>query len=386
MKKIILLSLAMFCIAYSQTTTSNLDLPQWNVGDTLKVRTKNDTTRANLGLNSAFSRLDAIVGRYIKRDGKFSGIGGYGSGNLDINAGTASATPVRVTISDSLLVSYNATFEKSMLITQNLFVGGYITADSIITSGGDFTVYNGLSVLGNSGITAYGSSGINAVYDITSLRSLKSGVAGGLSGSLHLESSGSSGEPSGMTLTTVGTDYNDTLYLPHKTGANRIDTLITANGNQNISDIGYVVADSIFSTNVFSVLYSDTKIAGSSAGDTSANFTTFINTTNGNETKVRLTYLHRSGVKYIKATYQIKGAVTATVGSMLKIFTIAGVQVLTNSETSNANATFATDTNTLDVSGLTNGTLYQLRFVTYGTTPVDDIPTTQNLVILSTTN
>jgi hypothetical protein len=115
-----------------------------------------------------------------------------------------------------------------LVVGGNISIGGYITADSIV--GGQLTI-DSLSV------RAFRSSGDAQVEGNNGLYSyygLRDGIAGTRSGTLHFESLGSTGEPSGMTLTTVEDDFNDTLYLPHRTGANRKDTLVTMNGEQNL--------------------------------------------------------------------------------------------------------------------------------------------------------
>lgn len=146
-----------------------------------------------------------------------------------------------------------------------------------------------------------------------------------------------------------------------------------------------VVADSVQSNNNYTVLYSDTKIAGTTAGDTSANFTAFLNTAEARETKVRIVYLHRRGIKYIKAYYQIRGASSLQVGTTIGVYTIAGVLVSSASTYTTDLSSYGNSSNSLDVSTLSSNTLYELRFSGVGVDP-GDVPDIKYLSIIATSN
>lgn len=230
MKRILLLTIFICSISFSQVTSlsSTYKLARWNAGNKLNAGTIGDTAQSNASLNYNFDRIDAIVGRYIKGDGRFSGIGGYGSGNLDINAGTSSATPVRIVLSDSLYGYWNFQTEGSIFAQQNLTVGGYITTDSILLGTGVINA-NEINMSGNLSVEG-------SIYGDT----VELGGAG-VKGSLKIFDNDVIGFSS--QLVYGGDGSNHVLTLPAVTG-----TLATIDGNQNFTDVNEITADSLNSS------------------------------------------------------------------------------------------------------------------------------------------
>lgn len=371
MKRIILF-LFFVTIASAQVTSlsSTFKLARWNAGNKLNAGTIGDTAQSNASLNYNFDRIDALIGRQINNKGLFTTLYGDSSANLNIGLYNSNHTR-RLVFNDSIYAYYNAQFAQNVLITGNLFLGGYVTLDSVVTNG-DLWIQGGLGVGGNA--TFYDTTAVLSDFSV--------GAAGVTKGYVDFYAALSFGRirlaPPDVS---IGGSLK-TLYIPSVTDGK---TLGTIDGNQNFTDVGGVTADSVQTDNNYTVLYSDTKIAGSSAGDTSANFTTFINSTNANETKVRFTYLHRRGVANIKAYYQIKGTNVAAVGTKVNVYTLAGVLVTSASNTSTATTTYEEDSNALPVSQLTSNQLYEVRFIGYGS-DASDIPTITTVTIVATSN
>jgi len=225
--------------------------------------------------------------------------------------------------------------------------------------------------LGNSGIYAYGSSGITAVYNIISNRSLRTGAAGGRDGDVHFELLSSSGEPSGMTLMPMSADYNDTLYLPHETGANRKDTIATLSGNQNFTDMGGIFPDSIRSATVSYILYSQTITDAGAVNNDTSNYATTVWIQDTTRTanleyrrKAKFLYVHKSGIKNITAYYQGKVSAVDLQSGKTQIFVKTMAEATATSTTSAGitNTSYAAKTLSIDVSGLTTNTPYYIEF------------------------
>jgi hypothetical protein len=321
--------------------------------------------------------VDDIFSRNIDGNGYIKSIVQGGTGNLNVNSGSESGSATRVVLADSLYGSYNWQTVGDLLVQGNIYTGGYFTVDSIVSSG-DIWIQNNLGIGGN--LSVYGGG---VFYDTVSAQSeLSVGSSGVTKGYIDFKSGLSFGR---IRLTTPDISIGASLKILNIPSVTDGKTIGTIDGNQNYTDMGYIVPDSVQSDNNYEILYSDTKIAGASAGDTSANFTTFLNTTNGSETKVRFTYLHRRGNANIKAYYQIQGVAFAAVLTKLAIYTLAGALV-TSATTNNTTASaYEEDSVTLPVSTLTTNQLYELRFITSGS-GATDIPETKTLTIVATSN
>jgi hypothetical protein len=174
MKKIILLIfVSMFAYGQTQTRTSNLQLPQWGTGDTLKAGTKNDPSISNFSLNNGFARVDSVLSASgIDSSGRFSRLYGKQGLNFVIDAGYGEATPRSIVLNDSIIGLYNQQIYGNSLIRGNMYVGGYITTDSIV--GGQLTL-DSISIRAlNATGTINTSGGINAIGNVATDGTLSS--------------------------------------------------------------------------------------------------------------------------------------------------------------------------------------------------------------------
>jgi len=338
MKKIILILIAITCFAESQTYTSIFKLPQWQVGDTLKVRTKNDSAQSNIGLNYAFYRLEALLSNQLNDSGLTTYIKGYSRANLIIDADYNGATPRAVVINDSLFGLWNAKFSKNVLVTQNLSVGGYITTDSIILGSG---VINADEINMNGDLVVGGS-----IYGDT----LELGGAG-VNGILKIFDSDVTGY------------YSKFIY---NGGANHILTLPVETGT--IATVSS--SDSLQTPTIHTVLYNSAQIAGLTLNDTSANYSEWTTNSTSDRKIVRLKYVHKAGIKNVVARYYAK----VTANSWQTTITVGS---LSDNDTGSSSTYGANEVTTLDVSGLTANTMYDLYFsykvITSGTVSVKEL-------------
>jgi len=375
MKRILFFLLIISSGLIAQVTSLNtpLKLARWTAGNKLNAGTIGDTAQANASLNYNFDRINALWARQHDKDGWFTSIYGDSTANLIIGL-AGSQHNKRVVLNDSLYGYYNWQTEGNLLVQGNGYFGGYLTTDSIIVSH----------------VISLDSGTIRARY-VTVTGSLTADEITA-STQLNIGDEGGNQNKTVFWYSTFGpiANYSNTLY--YRSEANVTDTLPGAsgtialvNGNQDFYDVGRVISDSIVSDNNYAVLYSDTKIAGSSAGDTSANFTTFLNTTNGSETKVRFPYVHRRGTANLKAFYQIRGTDVTAVQGKIAIYTLAGALVTSGTNNSTATSTYEEDAVSVSVATLTTDKLYEVRFITSGTAGTD-IPETKTVTIISTSN
>jgi hypothetical protein len=234
MKKLIFVALlTIFSLTQAQVSsrTSIFKLPQWSAGNKLAAGTENDSSVSNDGLNNAFARLDALLSRNIDSQGYIKSIVQGGTGNLNINSGSESGTPTRVVLADSLYGSYNFYFVQNGLIEGNLYVGGYITTDSIV--GGQLT-------LDSINTRAFTSSGDALVEgNLQSYGYIMGGLPTSFAGVLRLYDDGVAGRYADITpLGEFGAAQ--TLSIDDVSG-----TIATTNGNQNFTDVAEITADSI---------------------------------------------------------------------------------------------------------------------------------------------
>lgn len=337
MKKLIVLLLILASVSFSQVTslTSSFKLARWTAGNRLYAGTIGDTAQANASLNYNFDRIEAVIGRYIKEDGRFSGIGGYGSGNLDINAGTSAASAVRITLSDSLYGYYNWTTEGNLWVQGNATIGGYLTTDSIIITGGNLWLDGNITQNGN--LESYGWGSFGTVYADSSM---EVGQASVFDGYIDFYSGLVSRRIRLKVPTTIASS-SKTVYLPDDNG-----TLATT-----------TASDSIQTPTIYTVLYNSPVIADSTTNDTSDAFVEWKSTSGDNVPIVRLKYLHRSGMKYVSARYYAYVAAGDGWTTSLIVGSLSGTDT-------DGNASYGSTIQEIkvDVSGLTTNTLYDLKF------------------------
>lgn len=318
MKKILLV-LFLFSFGYSQTRTNVWSLPQWGTGDTLKAGAKNTTALSNYSLNNAFARIDSIGGVQIDSSGLFRSVYGRGTGNLTIDAGRASATPVRIVANDSLYLYYNLFSEAGALFQGNVVAGGYLTSDSVIVTAG-----TGLILRPTSGATK-----ISFPVGTIASRFWQIAKQAGGDSLVFVSNTGN--------ILTLGPDGDVTAYKSF------IAPLVTA--------------DSIQSTTVHAVLFNSEKIASSTLNDTSALFTEWSTTSGNNVPIVRMKYLHKAGIKYVTARYYAYSSAGDGWETQMSIGSLTQAD-------SDVNSSYGStvQVNQLTVSGLTAGTLYDLQF------------------------
>lgn len=342
MKRIILfLFLSSFAFAQVTSRTSLFKLPQWTAGNKLSAGTASDSSQSNDGLNNGFYRLETILGRQVNGSGLFTSLYGTNTANLDIKAGSSHS--YRITLNDSLYGYYNATFERNLWVQGNAYIGGFISVDSLQTIG-DIWIPNNLSV-GNV-ITSYDSvicwNNITSV-SINSTGGLFIGGEAGLSDGTFRMYSGSSSYHTDLSAPNSATS-NKTITLPNQSGVVALQT-----GN-----------DSLQAPTVTAVLFNSEKVATSTVNDTSALFTDWSTNTTTLKPIVRLKYVHKAGIKYLVARYYAY-VTGATAGKRWYANLVAGS--LTSATSSATNTSYSTMvTTTLDVSGLTSGTLYDVKF------------------------
>ncbi len=242
MKRISILILILASFSFGQVTSlsSPSGLARWAPGNKLNAGTIGDTSASNASLNYNFDRINAIVFRQMDGNGYFTTLYGAGLGNLIIEASGSHA--YRIVLNDSVYSTYDWQTTGNVVVGGNISIGGYIMADSLV--GGQLTI-DSLSVraLVSSGdVLVEGANGLYSVYG------LRAGNPGGLSGTLHLESLGSTGEPSGMTLLPVEDDFNDSLWIPRTTQSAGNDTLVIMNGEQTLYDGLYFAGQSGIAT------------------------------------------------------------------------------------------------------------------------------------------
>lgn len=334
MKKILLV-LFVFSFAFSQTRTSVWSLPQWGTGDTLKAGAKNTTSLSNYSLNNAFARIDSIGGVQIDSSGLFRSVRGRGTGNLTIDAGVATATPQRIVANDSLYLYYNLFSESDALFQGNMTVGGYVTTDSIQTSGklflSDTLTVNYIQLLN-------GMSNTNG--SISTRGFFSTGFASNDDGYVRFYN-GTNSNYALLYASNIASS-NKTLQLPNVSG-----TLATVSNS-----------DSIQTTTVHAVLFNSEKIASATLNDTSALFTEWSTTSGGLVPIVRMKYLHKAGIKYVTARYY---AYTGGGGDGWETQMSVGSLTQGDSDTNGSYGT-TVQVNQLSVSGLTAGALYDLQF------------------------
>lgn len=386
MKRISILILILASFSFGQVTSlsSPSGLARWAPGNKLNAGTIGDTSASNASLNYNFDRINAIVFRQMDGNGYFTTLYGAGLGNLIIEARGSHA--YRIVLNDSVYSTYDWQTTGNIVTGGNVTVGGYVAVDSINVAN-DLWLTAGLGVAGTASF--YGDLYANGNVVFGGIDMVLNAL-GGDSSIVKIYNNATSSEIS--LVTRSGTSGR--FYYPDLSG--NYATFATTDGNQNFSNVGTisseaitvsgrVSADSMASDNNYTIIYSDTKIAGTGAGDTSANFTTFLNATNSDETKVRTTYVHRRGTGNIKAYYQIKGTASIAVRVKLNIYTLDGVLVTTVSETSTAAGSYASDVATLPVTALSSNTAYELRFITGGQDTGDE-PEVKNLTIIATSN
>lgn len=323
MKKLILF-LLLISFGYGQTRTSVMQLPQWSAGDTLRAGTKNERDLSNFGLNNGFARLDYILGQAsLDSAGRFSVIKGEGTGELIIDAGNVGADASTVNIADSLFVNYNATFSRDVLVENNLHVGGYISTDSTISEK-VLTNYISGSTSDTTHFTGY------TLFDYAP----QLGVPNDNGGAIWF-ADGSSSYKFGLA-TYVGLTGTRTGLLPNRSGIFALQT-----GN-----------DSIQAPTVHAVLFNSPMVSGVSLNDSAGNFQEWSTNATAGRTIVRLKYVHKAGIKNVVLRGQFKTspndwAMTVYVGS------------ISNGETGSS-GTYESGVVTLDVSGLTPNTTYDL--------------------------
>lgn len=351
MKKIIFLLLGFFIWqgAHSQTLTSIFKLKQWAAGDTLKAGTANDSTQANASLNYNFYRLETILGRYINGSGQFTQIVGAGS-QLNIKTGSAHVQPVN--IDDSLWVGYNLNVTLSALIGGDLTVGGTLHAASLANgiTGQNMTLDT--LILGSDGVN-YGAI---QMWD---------GAAGGALSTLIPPASG------GFTWT-----------LPSVTGI-----IATTNGDQEFTNVGTLVADSIQSPNLNYQLYNQgITDAGTSSGDTSnADGSRWQTEGATYERKAKTAYIHKTGDFYVKAYFMaaVNNIDVNSAKYKLELVNSSGTIIAADSSATSVNtSSYDNKTLTIGVSGLTNQLPYFLNFYMKHDDGATYVAYAKNLVIL----
>lgn len=339
MKKILLV-LMVLSFATAQTRTNVWQLPQWGTGDTLRAGTKNSTPLSNFSLNNAFARIDSIGGVQIDSTGMFRSVYGRGTGNLTIDAGRSSATPVRIILNDSLYGTTNWQTTANLLVGGNATIGGYITVDSIVTSA-NVSFSDTVSFLDK--VNMYGNLSVG--------------------GDLTVNDDATIGNE--LTLGSDAQDGKINLYNI-VSGASEHLTLSASyifGGSKSVSfeNRSGIVAlqtgnDSLQAPTVHAVLFASEKIAGNALNDTSALFTEWTTTSNDNVPIVRMKYLHKAGIKYVTARYYSYSDGDGWETQM-------AIGSLTQSD-SGVNGSYGStvQVNQLSVSGLTAGTLYDLQF------------------------
>ena len=225
------------------------------------------------------------------------------------------------------------------------------TADYIVpnaTSGGDSIKMPGIGLLatmattnGHQNFTDVGtivSDGVTATY----LKSL-----GGL-----VEAGDSTSTDGSLRIFNSSNGYYVDVTAPNTASSNKTLTLPNVSGTvATVSN-----SDSLQSATIFQVLYNSPQVAGAVLDDTSAAFTEWTTDVASLKPIVRLKYVHRAGVKYIKARFYAK-----TSGDGWEANVVCGS--LTGTSASGVNASYgSSSTATLDVSGLTANTLYNLTF------------------------
>ncbi len=336
--KNILLVLFLFSFAFSQTRTSSWALPQWGTGDTLRAGAKNTTPLSNYSLNNAFARIDAIGSVQMDSSGLFRSLYGRGTGNLTIDAGSEGATPVRIVLNDSLYGTTNWQTTANLLVGGNATIGGYITVDSIQTTG-DIWIPNGLTVGGDVRGLGYGAFAYTVGDSL-----LVSGTPSVYDGKINMYSGLSNRYIQLRVPPIITAPTEKILYIPNATTESY---LATQTDN-----------DSLQAPTVHAVLFASEKIAGVALNDTSALFTEWSTTSGSNVPIVRMKYLHKAGITYVTARYY---AYTGGGGDGWE--TQMAIGSLTQAD-SDVNGSYGStvQVNQLNVSGLTAGTLYDLQF------------------------
>jgi len=359
MKRIFFLILIASLPAFSQVTSlsTTFKLARWTAGNKLSAGTIGDTAQSNASLNYNFDRIEALFSRQIDKDGWFTKL--YGPGDRDLDIAARGSHAYRITMSDSVYGYLNWQTEGSLLVQQNVYVGGYITLDSIITNNNvwiqnDLSVGNVLTVYDS--LTVYGLVNINTgPLEVGAPFSL-----GGIRGIINLYN--------------TTNDYKTIIYPTAPSGADRRFTIpalsmnstaALSDANQNFTDVGYIVSDSIVSDNVSYLVYAQqVSDAGSANNDTSGySFTEWQQENNTYTRKARFLYTHKSGVKELVAYFQgMVNSVDVSDGTFkMEIFSLDGTLKSTGT-TSITNTVYASKTVTTTASGLTNNTSYYVDF------------------------
>ena len=344
MKRIIFFILfSSLAFAQVSSRTTIFKLPQWTAGNKLSAGTASDSSVSNDGLNNGFYRLETILGRQVNGSGLFTSLYGTNSANLTLRAG--SSHNYRLVFDDSTYSNYNSTFAQNVWVQGNATVGGYITTDSVIISGGGLFLNGTIGVSDNAHFydtTQFDEqvdmlSRVNVGYD---LRIGQSFSTGGIQGKLYFYRGSN--------------DY----YVALKSASQSADREITIPARSSNTTLATQTEnDSVQAPTVYTVLFNSEKVASSTLNDTSALFTEWTSNSNDEYPIVRLKYVHRAGIKYVVARYY------AYIGTGDNWEANIKCGSLTSTTTSGSNSSYGSmSTTTLDVSGLTANAIYDLKF------------------------
>ncbi len=342
MKKILFLLFVVSSLALSQssTRTTSFRLPQWGTGDTLKAGAKNDSSQSNYSLNNAFYRLETILGRGHDSIGFHKNIATRANTDMTIDpgAGTVNLLWLGDALGDSVAALGNMWIYGSLGVTGTAQIVGALTADTIVVTKGLYTT---------------GSAHFPIITGNVNLQGiLTMGTNQASAGRIRFWD-GANNYYSEITANNINITANRQLSLPNLTG-----TLVTTDGNQNLTNVGGIAADSVQSPTVTSYIYNDSPVALPDLSDSSQNYASWKAYGVTNFVKVRSSYLHKSGVTRVKAYYQGR----AGNGSSGAGYTRLAVGSLGASFADVTDETFSWGSNSVDVNTLTSGTVYPVTF------------------------
>ncbi len=416
-------------IAFAQRTTV-FKLPLFTAHTILTAGSQSDTSTANVGLNSTALRLDAFMGlehdatghhrdftnigftnaaqtkiRYLGgvADGKaWTAIEGStvapvwktavlddGTNNVNIAAALQVHNSTNTTTLASIAVNGNSTvtigntaaiwgtFDATGL---NLNTGGltcgYIlarwdgnpaTASMKIDALYERVLFGGKMAIKATDPLGYDlyvngtahSNGFNAAGYMVTADSLTLGNDGGVQSYLNMKNNTFGPLQTWNTWIHSTSTADRNLYFPDNSG-----TLALT----NVSNSGNILSDSTQSATVNMVLYDSPMIAGTGITDESADYTEYLTTGSTQRVKVRLNYIHKAGIKNIKVYCQAKEGTSSSDISNINIV----VGALSNATTL-SNTAYAEKTATVNVSGLTANTPYQVTLTSYTAVAADTV-------------
>jgi hypothetical protein len=312
MKKLLWL-LLIPALSFGQSTTRStmFKLPLWGTGDTLKAGSKTDSSQSSFSLNNGFLRLDYFMGLEHNGAGYHTAVTSPANTNLIINAGVGTQNKVSIAGSDTLSVgglSYLANTEVTgTLKVSGTTTGGYgIYQDSVLV--GAPTALAGVIRLSNGTETQYGRITLGALNQV-----------------------------------------NTTYTLPDTAG-----TFAMLVGN-----------DSVQAPNIHSYIFTEDLVADTTLAGTASAYTEWKAYAATAKVKIRTSYVHRNGVKQVKAYFVIRMGVGGS-EAVASLAVGAG-----SSSAASSSVTYASSSITVPVATFTSGTIYALTFSINGTEATD---------------